>query len=95
MAYQKRGRGATMSAIGAVEDAYGAARDALDELDNAVDCAEGEGWSNTVWALRQLRDQLDDVANQLSHLSSPGDSRMSTAQLIREVFIVSGGRVVS
>lgn len=56
-----------MSAIGAVEDAYGAAVDALAELDNAVDCAESEGRRVLVAGLRELRYELDDIKNRLAH----------------------------
>lgn len=54
-----------MSAIGAAEDAYGAAVDALAQLDNAVDCMEAEGWCAVTGDLRRLRDELDNITNQL------------------------------
>lgn len=56
-----------MSAIGAVEDAYAAAADAVAELDNAVDCAEGEGFRTIATFLRVYRAELDDLANRIGH----------------------------
>lgn len=55
-----------MSAIGAVEDAYGAAVDARNELDNAVDCAEGEGNRRVAQELRQINHEMDNLVNRIS-----------------------------
>lgn len=54
-----------MGAIGAVEEAHGAATAALVLLEHATNAADDEGRHESAYDLRELYEDMDDLTNRI------------------------------